>query len=88
MIREVVVTAYATADLLEIVDWIAANDSPAGARHVLERIESAVAGLARFPLRGAHPQSCSRRASVTTARRRSSPTASSIASKTSGWSFI
>jgi toxin ParE1/3/4 len=55
MSREVVLTADATADLLEIVDWISANDSPAGAGHVLARIESAVAGLSRFAQRGAYP---------------------------------
>lgn len=56
MIHEVALTADAAADLLEIVDWIAENDSAARARHVLGRIEAAVQGLARFPLRGAHPR--------------------------------
>jgi toxin ParE1/3/4 len=56
MTREVIVGANATADLLEIVDWIAENDSPARALHVLERIDSAIASLARFPLRGTYPR--------------------------------
>ena len=56
MTHEVVLTADAAADLLEIVDWIAEHDAPAKASHVLERIDSAIAGLAQFPLRGAHPR--------------------------------
>lgn len=56
MSHEVVLTADAAADLLDIVDWIAEHDSPARASHVLERIESAITGLARFPLRGVHPR--------------------------------
>lgn len=56
MTHQVVLTADAAADLLEIADWIAANDSPARASHVLGRIEVAVAALARYPARGAHPR--------------------------------
>ena len=56
MTHEVVLTADAAADLMEIVGWIAEHDAPVKASHVLERIESAIAGLARFPLRGAHPR--------------------------------
>jgi toxin ParE1/3/4 len=48
-------TAAAAADLDEIIDWIAQNDSPARAEHVLERIESAVDSLKRYPERGSHP---------------------------------
>jgi toxin ParE1/3/4 len=48
-------TAAAAADLGEIIDWIAENDSPARAEHVLERIESAVGALARHPERGSYP---------------------------------
>jgi toxin ParE1/3/4 len=55
MIHEVVLTADASDDLMEIVDWIAVHDAPAKAGHVLERIDSELAGLARFPLRGAYP---------------------------------
>jgi len=56
MTHEVVLTADAAADLLEIVGWIAEHDAPAKAGHVLERIDSVIAGLARFPMRGAHPR--------------------------------
>ena len=56
MACEVVLAADAAADLEEIVEWIAVHDAPARANHVLERIEAAIAGLARFPLRGAHPR--------------------------------
>lgn len=49
-------TADALRDLEEIDDWISANDSPAKATHVLERIQAAIAALARFPERGAHPR--------------------------------
>ena len=56
MTHEVALTADAAADLLQIADWIAENDSAANALHVLERIEAVVHGLARFPLRGAHPR--------------------------------
>ena len=55
MTHEVVLTAGAAADLLEIVGWIAEHDAPARASRVLERIDAAIAGLARFPARGAHP---------------------------------
>jgi len=48
-------TAAAAADLEEMVDWIARHDSSARADHVLERIESAVDSLKRYPERGAHP---------------------------------
>ncbi len=53
---EVLLTADAVRDLEEIAGWIAANDAPAKADHVLERIEAAVAALARLPERGAHPE--------------------------------
>lgn len=48
-------TAGAVRDLQEIDDWISANDGPAKAAHVVERIEATVATLKRFPDRGAHP---------------------------------
>lgn len=48
-------TAAAAADLEEIIDWIARNDSSARADHVLERIESAVDSLKRYPERGGYP---------------------------------
>ena len=56
MSHEVVLTAGAAADLLEIVDWIAGHDAPAKAARVLDQIEKVIVGLARFPLRGAHPR--------------------------------
>lgn len=53
---EVFLTAGAQRDLEEIVDYIAANDSAANARRVLDRLADAVAGLASFPERGARPR--------------------------------
>jgi toxin ParE1/3/4 len=53
---EVLLTAGAVQDLEEIAGWIAVHDALAKADHVLERIEAVLAGLARFPLRGAHPR--------------------------------
>jgi toxin ParE1/3/4 len=55
MAFEVLLTADAVRDLEEIVEWIAENDSPARSAQVLERIEAAIGGLARFPDRGGHP---------------------------------
>lgn len=52
---EVLLTADAVRDLEDIVGWIAVHDAPAKADHVRDRLEEAVAALARFPLRGAHP---------------------------------
>ena len=49
-------TADAAADLLGVVDWIAAHDAPANAGRVLARTESTIADVARFPQRGAHPR--------------------------------
>jgi toxin ParE1/3/4 len=51
---EVLLTADAVRDLEQIVGWIAEHDAPARAERVLERIDAAIAGLARFPARGAH----------------------------------
>jgi len=53
---EVLLTADAVGDLEEIVTWIAEHDAPAKADRVLDRIEAAIAALARFPERGAHPR--------------------------------
>jgi toxin ParE1/3/4 len=53
---EVLLTADAVRDLEEIAGWIAEHDAPARAERVLERIYAAIAGLARFPARGAHPR--------------------------------
>ena len=56
MTHEVIVSADASADLVEIVNWIADHDSPAKAEQVLARIQSTLATLSRFPHRGAHPR--------------------------------
>ncbi|MES2936758.1 MAG: type II toxin-antitoxin system RelE/ParE family toxin [Pseudomonadota bacterium] len=50
----VVLTQDAAQDLQELYDFIAEHDAPAKADHVLDRIEAALNGLARFPQRGAH----------------------------------
>jgi toxin ParE1/3/4 len=52
---EVLLTADAVRDLEEIADCIAAHDSPVKAARVLDRIEAVIAGLAKFPERGAYP---------------------------------
>lgn len=52
---EVLVTAGAARDLDELDDWIARHDSPAKAAYVVDRIESAISALSRFPERGARP---------------------------------
>lgn len=53
---EVVLTAAAAADLLELADWIAGHDSPTKAARVVDGIEAAFGALARFPSRGAYPR--------------------------------
>ena len=53
---EVLLTAGAVRDLEEIAGWIAEHDAPSRADRVLERIEAAIAGLSKFPKRGAHPR--------------------------------
>ena len=53
---EVLLTADAVRDLEEIIEWIAEHDAPAKADGVLVRLETAIAGLAKFPARGAHPR--------------------------------
>ena len=52
---EVLLTADAVRDLEELCDWIATHDAKPKADRVLQHIEEAIAGLARFPARGAHP---------------------------------
>lgn len=56
MLVHVYLTGDAAQDLQEIYDFIYANDAPARADHVLDQIERAVSGLARFPNRGSHPK--------------------------------
>lgn len=53
---EVLLTAGAVRDLEELDDWIARHDSPAKAAYVVDRIESAISALSRFPERGARPR--------------------------------
>jgi toxin ParE1/3/4 len=52
---QVSLTEDAARDLEEIFDYIA-DDDPAKADHVLDRIEEAVESLATFPERGSHPK--------------------------------
>jgi toxin ParE1/3/4 len=53
---EVRLAPEALADLVEIQDWIALNDSTDSAAHVEDAILAAIATLARHPHRGAHPR--------------------------------
>jgi len=48
--------ATAERDLDEIVHYIAEHDRPERALHVLDAIETVVAGLATEPQRGSHPK--------------------------------
>ena len=56
MAFEVLLTAGAQSDLAEIVEYIAAHDSPENATRVLDKLEQALNGLAEFPERGSHPR--------------------------------
>lgn len=49
------ITRHAEADLLDIYEWIAENDSPAAADHVLDEIEKACLRLETAPGRGRIP---------------------------------
>ena len=49
---EVRLTLDAARDLEEIYNYIAENDAPAKANHVLKRIERVIDNLATFPERG------------------------------------
>lgn len=53
---EVSLTEDAARDLGEIHDYIDARDDPAKAAHVLERLETAIEGLATNPERGSYPK--------------------------------
>lgn len=53
---EVLLTEDAAIDLEAIHDHIAREDGQSKARHVLDRIEKAINGLATFPERGSHPK--------------------------------
>jgi toxin ParE1/3/4 len=52
----VVLTAGAERDLEEIHDWIAEQDAPRKAHHVLDRLLAAAESLAIEPERGSHPR--------------------------------
>jgi len=52
----VTITEHAERDLEDIVEYIAAHDSPAKAMHVLDKLEQTIAGLSELPNRGAHPR--------------------------------
>ena len=47
--------AGAERDLEEIADYIAEHDSPASARHVVEKILASAQSLSRFPEAGSYP---------------------------------
>src|SRR5437588_10706638 len=53
---EVLLTADAVRDLEHNAGWMAGHDAPAKGERVVERIDATIAGLARFPARGAHPR--------------------------------
>jgi toxin ParE1/3/4 len=53
---QVRLTPDAMADLQEIHEWIARQDSARKATYVEDRIIAATAALARHPHRGAHPK--------------------------------
>jgi toxin ParE1/3/4 len=55
MAFEVLLTADAVRDLEELAVWVARNDAPERAVEVVDRIETAIRVLGRFPHRGAHP---------------------------------
>ncbi len=52
----VCLTEDAERDLADIFDYIAAQDAPEKAEHVLDRIARMLAGLAEFPERGVFPK--------------------------------
>ncbi|OIO68804.1 MAG: plasmid stabilization protein [Zetaproteobacteria bacterium CG_4_9_14_3_um_filter_49_83] len=52
---EVFLTEDGSRDLLELYDYIAKNDSPVKADHLLENIEPAFTSLGEFPERGTYP---------------------------------
>ena len=53
---EVFLTRDAESDLEEIYRYIATEDSPAKANHVLDKIEGVIANLVKFPQRGSIPR--------------------------------
>lgn len=59
MSYKVMLTDSAARDLENLDAYITQNDSPAGAEHVLTRIEKAINGLTDFPERGVYPRELS-----------------------------
>jgi toxin ParE1/3/4 len=56
MTCSVFLTNDAARDLDELCDYIAVQDAPQKADHVLEEIEKAFSRLSEFPERGAYPK--------------------------------
>lgn len=56
---KVLLTGSAARDLEELDTYLAENDSPAAADHVLGKIEEVIAALSEFPERGACPRELS-----------------------------
>ena len=56
MIYPVRFTDAAALDLEEICDWIAQNDAPAKANHVLDRVSEVIESIASMPYRGSRPR--------------------------------
>ena len=55
----VFLTKDAARDLEELYDYIAFNDAPGKADHVLDQIEKAFSKLSEFPDRGVYPKELS-----------------------------
>jgi toxin ParE1/3/4 len=56
MIYSVRVTSSAWRDLEEIYEWIAENDSPESADHVLDQLAETADSIAALPSRGSRPK--------------------------------
>ena len=56
MSHAVLLTDDAARDLEDIYDFIAVNDAPAKADHVLEQIEKTFTSLSEHPERGSYPK--------------------------------
>jgi toxin ParE1/3/4 len=50
------ITRSALRDLEEIYDWIACNDAPAKAEHVLDQLSKAAQSISNMPERGSRPR--------------------------------
>jgi toxin ParE1/3/4 len=56
MIYPVRITRSSRRDLEDIYNWIAQNDAPSKAEHVLDGISEAAHSIAAMPERGSHPK--------------------------------